>query len=239
MVCEQWSLGFGLCVPCHTVRCNGAILCEQLWCILCPLCYHRSALKCVYSLRNGVIIIILYLHYIYIYNYYHTSVWPSHRTCPGHCMTARLLKRPGRHIRDARLPLKGLRNFYTCTIESIFRGRITIWMGSCKKQDLLALRRVVSWADYQNKPARPAGHLHETMQVKSWGDPQAAPPPRTRTPLPAAFRPSFSQPKNQHWEDEEKLPPPGHPSAQQQALNWTMSLCTFEIPYTLFIHWTF
>ena len=44
-----------------------------------------------------------------------------------------------RRLRDFRLPLKVLRNFYTCTTESILSGSITTWMGSCKKQDVLAL----------------------------------------------------------------------------------------------------
>ena len=44
-----------------------------------------------------------------------------------------------RRLRDFRLLLKVLRNFYTCTIASILSGSITTWMGSCKKQDVLAL----------------------------------------------------------------------------------------------------
>jgi len=52
-----------------------------------------------------------------------------------------------RCLRDFRLPLKVLRNFFTCTTESILSGSITTRMGSCKKQDLLALRRVVRSAE--------------------------------------------------------------------------------------------
>ncbi|KAK1784591.1 hypothetical protein P4O66_003261 [Electrophorus voltai] len=34
-----------------------------------------------------------------------------------------------RCLRDFRLPSKVLRNFYTCTIESILTGNITVWLG--------------------------------------------------------------------------------------------------------------
>lgn len=52
-----------------------------------------------------------------------------------------------RRLRDFRLPLKVLKNFYTCTIESILCGSIITWMGSCTKQDFLALKRVVRSAE--------------------------------------------------------------------------------------------
>ncbi|KAK1798577.1 hypothetical protein P4O66_006874 [Electrophorus voltai] len=47
-----------------------------------------------------------------------------------------------RHLRDFRLPSKVLQNFYTCTIESILTGNITIWFGNSTKQDRQALQRV-------------------------------------------------------------------------------------------------
>ncbi|KAK1792498.1 hypothetical protein P4O66_012438 [Electrophorus voltai] len=52
-----------------------------------------------------------------------------------------------RCIRDFRLPSKVLRNFYTCTIESILTGNITVWFGNSTKQDKQALQRVVRSAE--------------------------------------------------------------------------------------------
>ena len=52
-----------------------------------------------------------------------------------------------RRLRDFKLPFMVLRNFYTCTIESILAGSITTWMGSTTQQDFLALRRVVRSAE--------------------------------------------------------------------------------------------
>ncbi|KAK1806249.1 hypothetical protein P4O66_000137 [Electrophorus voltai] len=48
-----------------------------------------------------------------------------------------------RCLRDFKLPTNVLRNFYTCTIESIFMGNITVWFGNSTKQDRQALQRVV------------------------------------------------------------------------------------------------
>ncbi|KAK1802892.1 hypothetical protein P4O66_021198, partial [Electrophorus voltai] len=52
-----------------------------------------------------------------------------------------------RRLRDFRLPPKVLRNFYTCTIESILTGNITVWFGNSTKQDKQALQRVVHSAE--------------------------------------------------------------------------------------------
>ncbi|KAK1797886.1 hypothetical protein P4O66_008233, partial [Electrophorus voltai] len=52
-----------------------------------------------------------------------------------------------RRLRDFRLPSKVLRNFYTCTIESILMGNITVWFGNSTKQDRQALQRVVRSAE--------------------------------------------------------------------------------------------
>ncbi|KAK1792916.1 hypothetical protein P4O66_001642 [Electrophorus voltai] len=53
-----------------------------------------------------------------------------------------------RCLRDFRLPSKVLRNFYTCTIESILTGNITVWFGNSTKQDRQALQRVVRSAEH-------------------------------------------------------------------------------------------
>ncbi|KAK1797422.1 hypothetical protein P4O66_008791 [Electrophorus voltai] len=52
-----------------------------------------------------------------------------------------------RRRRDFRLPSKMLRNLYTCTIESILTGNITVWFGNCTKQDRQALQTVVRSAE--------------------------------------------------------------------------------------------
>ncbi|KAK1798609.1 hypothetical protein P4O66_006901 [Electrophorus voltai] len=52
-----------------------------------------------------------------------------------------------RRLRDFRLPSKVLRNLYTCTIESILMGNITVWFGNSTKQDRQALQRVVHSAE--------------------------------------------------------------------------------------------
>ncbi|KAK1788612.1 hypothetical protein P4O66_002697 [Electrophorus voltai] len=59
------------------------------------------------------------------------------------CQCLYHLRRP----RDFRLPSKVLRNFYTCTIESILMGNITVWFGNSTKQDRQALQRVVHSAE--------------------------------------------------------------------------------------------
>ncbi|KAK1791023.1 hypothetical protein P4O66_002073 [Electrophorus voltai] len=52
-----------------------------------------------------------------------------------------------RRLRDFRLPSKVLRNFYTCTTESILTGNITAWFGNSTKQDRQAFQRVVRSAE--------------------------------------------------------------------------------------------
>ncbi|KAK1794349.1 hypothetical protein P4O66_011235, partial [Electrophorus voltai] len=52
-----------------------------------------------------------------------------------------------RRLRDFTLPSMVLRNFYTCTIESILTGNITVWFGNSTKQDRQALQRVVRSAE--------------------------------------------------------------------------------------------
>ncbi|KAK3556353.1 hypothetical protein QTP70_007091 [Hemibagrus guttatus] len=49
-----------------------------------------------------------------------------------------------RRLRDFRLPSKVLRNFYSCTIESILMGNIATWFGNSTMQDRQALQRVVN-----------------------------------------------------------------------------------------------
>ncbi|KAK3556092.1 hypothetical protein QTP70_005252 [Hemibagrus guttatus] len=48
-----------------------------------------------------------------------------------------------RRLRDFTLPSKVLRNFYSCTIESILMGNITTWFRNSTMQDRRALQKVV------------------------------------------------------------------------------------------------
>lgn len=47
-----------------------------------------------------------------------------------------------RRLRDFKLPLNVLWNFYTCTIENVLAGGITTWMGSSTQRVFLPLMRV-------------------------------------------------------------------------------------------------
>ncbi|KAK1806307.1 hypothetical protein P4O66_000186 [Electrophorus voltai] len=60
-----------------------------------------------------------------------------------------------RCLRDFRLPSKVLRNFYTCTIESIHTGNITVWFGNSTKQDRQALQRVVRSSEHITRTELP------------------------------------------------------------------------------------
>ncbi len=60
-----------------------------------------------------------------------------------------------RRLREFNLPLRTLKNFYTCTIESVLSGSITNWMGYATKRDRLALRRVVRSAERIIRTALP------------------------------------------------------------------------------------
>ncbi|KAI4878032.1 hypothetical protein NFI96_008451 [Prochilodus magdalenae] len=65
------------------------------------------------------------------------------------CHTTALVKKAQQHLyhlrclRYFKLPSKVLRNFHTCTIESILMGNITVWFGNSTMQDRQALQRVV------------------------------------------------------------------------------------------------
>ncbi|KAK1788619.1 hypothetical protein P4O66_002691 [Electrophorus voltai] len=60
-----------------------------------------------------------------------------------HYQPVRIKRTTVERLRDFRLPSKVLRNFYTCTIESILTGNITVWFGNSTTQDRQALQRVV------------------------------------------------------------------------------------------------
>uniref|UniRef100_A0A6I8QMV9 Reverse transcriptase domain-containing protein n=1 Tax=Xenopus tropicalis TaxID=8364 RepID=A0A6I8QMV9_XENTR len=52
-----------------------------------------------------------------------------------------------RRLRGFRLPSRVLRNFYSCTIESILTGNISTWFGNSNMKDRQALQRVVRLAE--------------------------------------------------------------------------------------------
>ncbi|KAK1792984.1 hypothetical protein P4O66_001702 [Electrophorus voltai] len=60
-----------------------------------------------------------------------------------------------RCLRDFKLASKVLQNFYTCTIESIITGNITVWFGNSTKQDRQALQRVVRSVEHITHTERP------------------------------------------------------------------------------------
>uniref|UniRef100_A0A3P9JDD6 Reverse transcriptase domain-containing protein n=1 Tax=Oryzias latipes TaxID=8090 RepID=A0A3P9JDD6_ORYLA len=71
-----------------------------------------------------------------------------------------------RRLRDFRLPSVVLRNFYSCTIESILTGNITTWFGNSTMQDRRALQRVVRSAERIIHTELP--DLHSIYSRRCW-----------------------------------------------------------------------
>ncbi|KAK3521213.1 hypothetical protein QTP70_001051 [Hemibagrus guttatus] len=71
-----------------------------------------------------------------------------------------------RCLRDFRLPSKVLRNFYSCTIESILTLNITTWFGNSTMQDRRALQRVVRSAECIIHTKLP--DLHSIYSKRCW-----------------------------------------------------------------------
>ncbi|KAL0199448.1 hypothetical protein M9458_007988, partial [Cirrhinus mrigala] len=71
-----------------------------------------------------------------------------------------------RRLRDFRLPSKVLRNFYSCTIESILTGNILTWFGNSTMQDRRALQRVVRSAERTIHTELP--NLHSIYSRRCW-----------------------------------------------------------------------
>ncbi|KAL0161887.1 hypothetical protein M9458_041283, partial [Cirrhinus mrigala] len=71
-----------------------------------------------------------------------------------------------RRLRDFRLPSKVLRNFYSCTIESILTGNILTWFGNSTMQDRRALQRVVRSAERTIHTELP--DLHSIYSRRCW-----------------------------------------------------------------------
>ncbi|RXN39337.1 CBL-interacting kinase 4-like protein [Labeo rohita] len=69
-------------------------------------------------------------------------------------------------LRDFRLPSKVLRNFYSCTIESILTGNILTWFGNSTMQDRRALQRVVRSAERTIHTELP--DLHSIYSRRCW-----------------------------------------------------------------------
>ncbi|KAK3514726.1 hypothetical protein QTP70_029193, partial [Hemibagrus guttatus] len=75
-----------------------------------------------------------------------------------------------RRLRDFRLPSKVLRNFYSCTIESILTGNITTRFGNSTMQDRPALQRVVRSAERIIRTKLP--DLHSIYSQQCWTKPR-------------------------------------------------------------------
>ncbi|XP_070400499.1 uncharacterized protein [Nothobranchius furzeri] len=71
-----------------------------------------------------------------------------------------------RRLRDFRLPLRVLRNFYSCTIESILTGNIITWFGNSTMQDRRALQRVIRSAERTIRSELP--DLHSIYSRRCW-----------------------------------------------------------------------
>uniref|UniRef100_A0A8C7WXU9 Alkylated DNA repair protein AlkB homologue 8 N-terminal domain-containing protein n=1 Tax=Oryzias sinensis TaxID=183150 RepID=A0A8C7WXU9_9TELE len=71
-----------------------------------------------------------------------------------------------RRLRDFRLPSVVLRNFYSCTIESILTGNITTWFGNSTMWDRRALQRVVRSAERIIHTELP--DLHSIYSRRCW-----------------------------------------------------------------------
>ncbi|KAK3513816.1 hypothetical protein QTP70_028871 [Hemibagrus guttatus] len=71
-----------------------------------------------------------------------------------------------RCLRDFRLPSKVLRNFYSCTIESILMGNIATWFRNSTMQDRRALQRVVRSAERIIHTKLP--DLHSIYSKQCW-----------------------------------------------------------------------
>ncbi|XP_020565489.1 uncharacterized protein LOC110016570 [Oryzias latipes] len=71
-----------------------------------------------------------------------------------------------RRLRDFRLPSVVLRNFYSCTIESILTGNITTWFGNSTMRDRRALQRVVRSAERIIHTELP--DLHSIYSRRCW-----------------------------------------------------------------------
>ncbi|XP_055486754.1 collagen alpha-1(XXIV) chain-like [Leucoraja erinacea] len=78
-----------------------------------------------------------------------------------------------RRLRDFKLPLRVLKNFYTHTVESILSGSIITWRGSTTERDQLALRRVLRSAEWTIQTTPP--NLQDIYTKRC--------SPRTRTTL--------------------------------------------------------
>ncbi|XP_070398113.1 uncharacterized protein [Nothobranchius furzeri] len=71
-----------------------------------------------------------------------------------------------RRLRDFRLPPRVLRNFYSCTIESILTGNIITWFGNSTMKDRRALQRVIRSAESTIRSELP--DLHSIYSRRCW-----------------------------------------------------------------------
>ncbi|KAK1790395.1 hypothetical protein P4O66_014297 [Electrophorus voltai] len=110
-------------------------------------------------------------------------------------------------FRDFRLPSKVLRNFYTCTTESILMRNITVWFGNSTRQDRQALQRVVRSAERITHTELPDLQTiyYKRCQTKARRTVKDA----THL-LSVEVREALSLPEDQYRETEEELLPTGH-----------------------------
>ncbi|KAK1805625.1 hypothetical protein P4O66_019908, partial [Electrophorus voltai] len=127
-----------------------------------------------------------------------------------------------RRLRDFRLPSKVLRNFYTCTIESILMGNITVWFGNSTKHDRQALQRVVRSAECITHRELPdlQSIYYKRCQIKARRIVKDPTHPNNRL-FSVEVREALSLPEDQDRETQEELLPTGHSGPESgQLINY-------------------
>ncbi|KAK3557991.1 hypothetical protein QTP86_005620 [Hemibagrus guttatus] len=103
-----------------------------------------------------------------------------------------------RHLRDFRLPSKMLRNFHSCTIESILTGNIATSFGNSTMQDRRALQRVVRSAECIIRIKLP--DLHSIYNKKALPLPEGQHRETQEKLLPADLEKAYDRvPREELW----------------------------------------
>ncbi|KAK1784465.1 hypothetical protein P4O66_000870 [Electrophorus voltai] len=123
-----------------------------------------------------------------------------------------------RRLRDFSLPTKVLRNFYTCTIETILMGNITVWFGNSTKQDRQALQRVVLSAEGITHTELPDLQTTYYKQCQTKARRIVKDPSKQKDLLSAEVTEALLLSEDQHRETEEGLLPAGHSGSESGQL---------------------
>jgi hypothetical protein len=118
-----------------------------------------------------------------------------------------------RRLKKFGLSSKILRQFYSCTVQSILTGCINAWCGNCTALNRKALQRIVQTAQHIVGGELP-GHLHPTMCEESTEDHQRLLPPEPGTLLGATIRQTVPQHQNPNQQNARQLLLTGHQTAE-------------------------